>query len=702
MAFNPQTINKELDMANLAKHNANYSAIKTELDAHDTHVAAQTAHGSTSAATAGKIMQRDSAGRAKVAAPSESDDIARKAEVDVVQTNLDAHGADSIAHLTSAEHTKLTGIADGAEVNQNAFAQVNNVVASAESDTLTIAGGTGITVSSNPTTKTLTVTATGDATPGAHGSSHNNDGADPIPDLVAIRAEFDMIRDEYGDQLKDTMQVANVKTGFGAVGDGVADDTAAFVAAFSSGSYIGIPPGTYKINQMTVPSSVKLLKGYGEVKLVPGDLVPAESAASWVTALGLSNAEISGISFEVDSETYPELRCLDLTLCINVLVERVHAIKGGGIAIYGAQCNYVTVRKCKIESFSVKGISFDGAQQSNNTIEDNVVIGTGLAHCISAQLGTQLKVTRNFCKNTATFGIGLYQVTDSIISDNTTLDTGKEGINIEDSSSVTISGNICKWTTGTGSETGTDFGISVFGNAVATQFNSVTNNTVVSPFASGIALADNVSFNLVSDNQVLNANQGSVANHAGILLYGADCLKNKVTGNNVTDTAGTHHNWGIAEYDFGTGSPMLNEITNNRVEGYAVADIKTTNTTTITAMNSKDLSGFRTYTPTVSASAGSVGAASATGHYLQIGKLVLFYARVTVSTNGSGAGALRVGLPFTAAMGSGSGKEIATSGRACTVEINADRNYAEVRVYDNSYPAANGSIVDIIGIFQIS
>ncbi len=49
-----------------------------------THEAASTAgvHGSTSAATANKLVHRDASGRAKVAAPSASDDIARKAEVD--------------------------------------------------------------------------------------------------------------------------------------------------------------------------------------------------------------------------------------------------------------------------------------------------------------------------------------------------------------------------------------------------------------------------------------------------------------------------------------------------------------------------------------------------------------------------------------------------------------------------------------------
>lgn len=87
-------------------------------------------------------------------------------------------------HTSAAEHTKLAGIEDGAEVNQNAFAQVNDISAVDMTDSLTVTGGTGITVTTNPTTKTLTVTATGTATPGAHASSHITGGADVIPNAV--------------------------------------------------------------------------------------------------------------------------------------------------------------------------------------------------------------------------------------------------------------------------------------------------------------------------------------------------------------------------------------------------------------------------------------------------------------------------------------------------------------------------------------
>lgn len=55
------------------------------------HTSSTSAHMATPDPIANRIITRDSLGRAKVAAPSASDDIARKAEVDVVQGNLNAH-----------------------------------------------------------------------------------------------------------------------------------------------------------------------------------------------------------------------------------------------------------------------------------------------------------------------------------------------------------------------------------------------------------------------------------------------------------------------------------------------------------------------------------------------------------------------------------------------------------------------------------
>jgi len=82
----------------------------------------------TNAPTPNSIVQRDSQGRIKAAAPSASDDVARKAEVDAVQNSLSGHiGSGGSAHavattsqagfMSAADKSKLNGIEAGAQVN---------------------------------------------------------------------------------------------------------------------------------------------------------------------------------------------------------------------------------------------------------------------------------------------------------------------------------------------------------------------------------------------------------------------------------------------------------------------------------------------------------------------------------------------------------------------------------------------------------
>jgi hypothetical protein len=102
-------------------------------------------------------------------------------------TTLEAaktHMDNADLHTSASEHGKLADIEAGAEVNQNAFAQVNDLEADDPEDALTVTGGIGITVTTHPATKTLTVTATGTAAPGAHASTHITGGSDVIPDAV--------------------------------------------------------------------------------------------------------------------------------------------------------------------------------------------------------------------------------------------------------------------------------------------------------------------------------------------------------------------------------------------------------------------------------------------------------------------------------------------------------------------------------------
>ena len=100
------------------------------------------------------------------------------------RTDLDNHIANGVVHVTQADHDKLDGIEDGAEVNQNAYATINGVAADKPLDGFTIKAGIGITVTTNPLNKEATITATGEATPGAHGTSHTEFGSDPIPNAT--------------------------------------------------------------------------------------------------------------------------------------------------------------------------------------------------------------------------------------------------------------------------------------------------------------------------------------------------------------------------------------------------------------------------------------------------------------------------------------------------------------------------------------
>ncbi|MFB5761030.1 pyocin knob domain-containing protein [Paenibacillus medicaginis] len=91
--------------------------------------------------------------------------------------------------MSVADKVKLDGIEPKAEVNQNAFAAIkaagqSDVVAGVEQDAINLAGGTGITITTDPAAKRVMITATGEATPGPHASSHITGGTDVIPDAV--------------------------------------------------------------------------------------------------------------------------------------------------------------------------------------------------------------------------------------------------------------------------------------------------------------------------------------------------------------------------------------------------------------------------------------------------------------------------------------------------------------------------------------
>lgn len=107
------------------------------------------------------------------------------------------------------------------------------------------------------------------------------------------------------------------------------------------------------------------------------------------------------------------------------------------------------------------------------------------------------------------------------------------------------------------------------------------------------------------------------------------------------------------------------------------------------------------FTPTVSSASGTLTTASASGTYLQLGRLVVFTMVITVTTAGTGAGALRGTLPTTAAqIATFSGREHAATGWQCQGNVSAGSNLLSVTKWDNSTIIADGRTVRISGFYE--
>jgi hypothetical protein len=96
-------------------------------------------------------------------------------------------------------------------------------------------------------------------------------------------------------KLKDTVSVKD----FGAVGNGVADDTAAIQAAINASTGVSFPPGNYKVgSQISVPANRALIGLGGTIVRAasPVDLVPIQLSSA-------NNVSITGLRFSVAAGT---------------------------------------------------------------------------------------------------------------------------------------------------------------------------------------------------------------------------------------------------------------------------------------------------------------------------------------------------------------------------------------------------------------
>lgn len=347
--------------------------------------------------------------------------------------------------------------------------------------------------------------------------------------------------------------VINVKdVAYGAVGDGVTNDTAAFVAALAVGvGDVLVPPGTYIVNDLAVSTSRRLV-GIGKPILRSDD-----NAAEAVVILTGDRAAIVGC--KVDADTLASY-CVEVTGA-NTVIEDCELYDPGvdGVLVYNGGCR---VEGNEIRNFPRYGVKVETLTPCvivNNSIHDAVdgngvqvtgqFVGTYAAH------GHQ--ITGNHIYNIASTtgsgasgnGVLIYNAGDCSITGNTIHDVEYSWMRGSGARRCSFDGNVCR----TAGETGVfiEFAwrdISVTGNHLhdaASSGVAFTNANDASEGRGGVC-SGNVITGVATDYGIfaeaacaITGNHVDIGGLAGILLGYGGAWDLTVTGNRITDSQAT-------------------------------------------------------------------------------------------------------------------------------------------------------------------
>jgi len=257
--------------------------------------------------------------------------LAENTDVAGATTSDDLAEGTTNLYLTSAERTKLSGIATGAEVNQNAFSNVavsgqTTVAADAKTDTLTLVAGTGVTLTTDATTDSITIAASSAASNSFETlavAGQSSIVADSSTDTLTIAAGTGITLTT--DASTDTLTITNSATGANAFGNvAVADQTT--VAADSTNDTLTLAAGAgiaittdATTDTVTVASTIN---SFSNIAVSGQSNVIADSAGDTLTLVAAGGTTITTAS-GTDTITFSSrtLDDNDVTLSANRSIE---------------------------------------------------------------------------------------------------------------------------------------------------------------------------------------------------------------------------------------------------------------------------------------------------------------------------------------------------------------------------------------------
>lgn len=144
-----------------------------------------------------------------------------------------------------------------------------------------------------------------------------------------------------------------------------------------------------------------------------------------------------------------------------------------------------------------------------------------------------------------------------------------------------------------------------------------------------------------------------------------------------------------------TSTGDLTLKTGNLIQGTAAKGVNFTANSAASGMTSQLLNWYEegTWTPTVTANAGTLTSVTTVGTYTRIGRQVILGININITNNGTGSIALKItGMPYNAAATyreAGIAKEYVSTGKAATLQFTATNTLQMVN-YDNTYPGGTG------------
>lgn len=242
---------------------------------------------------------------------------------------------------------------------------------------------------------------------------------------------------------------------FGAVGDGVTDDTEAFQAAAALGRsiYVPDPASFYHITGTISPVSGTIFYGGEERPTIQMDNASNALLFNFSSATG---AGLSQLTLDGNKAVAPTSQLVTMNNCTSCFLEDLNVLNCPGTAVGGiilegstTYCHVLRVRFTNAEGACL-GLTGSGVQ--GNLVQGCEWISSGLFGLRIGEKATRNRVVENYGFDTGWEPIGLTAGCDyNIISNNHCEGAGDDGISVSGDYNV-VTGNTCvgNWYAGVG------------------------------------------------------------------------------------------------------------------------------------------------------------------------------------------------------------------------------------------------------------